>query len=322
MSWLLHRPSFWPEPRDPWSWQRALTRLVEVEPLPDPWPCWERHLRRTLSRRSVAGLYGLRTRATSGEVIGLGLLARDEDGWRVGSAGRALLEESREQYPRSLAELLVRRSAWVRLALSGLSRGAWLLPRGVAAHGGARIRVGVDLTMPPSALSPLPRPSVLLGDLFEPGVEDLQTAAPIESLSALHAPLHLLHAHGWLDAHGFVRLPDALAATLHLESPAAMLRRITDEEADARGFAAFNRVARRLWTEIYGSQPNGELDGWADEVLGGAIERGSIEVSSWSPGQPRHGRGLRGDRDRKLVRWTVHDDFALSSSSTRSEGAR
>jgi hypothetical protein len=35
-------------------------------------------------------------------------------------------------------------------------------------------------------------------------------------------------------------------------------------------------------------------------------------VHEWAPGQPRHGRGLFGDRDRKLVRWTVHDDFVPS----------
>ena len=64
-----------------------------------------------------------------------------------------------------------------------------------------------------------------------------------------------------------------------------------------------------LWRVLYPGRAAVALDAWADRVVGDGISRGHIEVHAWAPGQPRHGRGHGGDRDKKLVNWTVHDDF-------------
>jgi hypothetical protein len=45
-------------------------------------------------------------------------------------------------------------------------------------------------------------------------------------------------------------------------------------------------------------------------------------VEAWGPGQPRHGRGFLGDRERKLVRWTIHDDFSLAQETNDPETER
>jgi hypothetical protein len=313
MSWRLHRPSFWPEPGDPWAWQRALAVLRQAQPVPDPWPCWEQHLRGKLSRRAVPGLFGLRAAPAPPTVLGMGLLSHDPDGWRVNIIGEALIGADRDSFPLLLAEQLVRRSAWVRLALQELARGRWTLPRGIAPLlAGRQMRAGEDLTVPADANSALPEAAALLGDLAASTSIELRTEAPVASLSALHSPLYLLYTLGWLDAAGQVRLPDPLMASLRTEAAAGILRRITEEERDGRGFVPISRAARRLWAEVHGAEPPRSVDAWVDQVFGAAIASGAIEVDAWLPGQPRHGRGLFGDRDRKLVRWTIHDDFTLS----------
>jgi hypothetical protein len=48
---------------------------------------------------------------------------------------------------------------------------------------------------------------------------------------------------------------------------------------------------------------------WMDTVMQAAMDRGAIEILAAEPGQSRHGRGLFGDRQRKLVKWVIHDDF-------------
>ena len=48
---------------------------------------------------------------------------------------------------------------------------------------------------------------------------------------------------------------------------------------------------------------------WMDALMSCAMEKGAIEILAAEPGQARHGRGLFGDRQRKLARWVVHEDF-------------
>lgn len=114
-----------------------------------------------------------------------------------------------------------------------------------------------------------------------------------------------------LSENGEPVLPPDIAHELLPPTPAALLRRITREEADPAGFVPLERVASRLangWLvlEVYAGHE------WSDRVFGRAFDAGTIEVHEWAPGQPRHGRGFLGDRSRKLVRWTIHDDFTLS----------
>ncbi len=327
MTWLLLRPSFWPEPRDPWAWQRTLRTLAAAAPVPDPWPCWNQTLGKALSRRSVAGLYGLRSRAKPKAVLGIGLLRQGEHGWVLDPAAAGLVELRRGDFQAGLAEILVRRSAWVRLALVELANRRWTLPRGaVPLQARRQMRVGDDLRVPGNALGELPDAARLLGDLGLEQVPEstqdrsIETKVAVAALSALHAPLYLLHAMGWLDHAGRPTLPDDLAASLGLESPAAALRRIAAEEQDTGGFVPVARVAARLRSAVCSDGRSGDLAAWTDGVIGGAIETGAIEIHAWAPGQPRHGRGLYGDRDRKLVRWTVHDDLELTAPTTDRTG--
>lgn len=310
MTVLLARPSFWTEPRDPWAWQRALRIVAELGRVDDPWPTWEGPLRKTLSRRAIAGLYGLKITPLPGVWLGTGLLVALDTGWGVHPDAQHLVSADRDAFQVGLARWLVERSPWARLALVRLAAGSWTLPRGVAPLLAARsLRVGEDLIVPgegfhaqlPAALSGVSRA--------------LQPAVDAKALAPLHAPLYLFHVLNWLDAAGRPSLPSEVRRTLLPEAPAEMLRRVTDEEADGRGFVALERAGRRLWATLNGQEAPSNLAAWIDQVFGEAIARGAIEVHAWAPGQPRHGRGLHGDRDRKLVRWTIHDDFDLSGGA-------
>lgn len=299
-------PSFWSEPRDPWAWQRALRRVAERGHVGDPWPAWEGTLRDLLTRRAVPGLYGLKARPAPGVWLGTGLLVAAESGWVVAPDAAGLVHADRAAFQEDLARWLVERSPWVRLAVSRLGAGAWRLPRGVAPLLASRaMRVGDDLEVPAGVLTE-ELPATLTGV----GVT-LRLTDDARTLAALHAPLYLLYAIGWLDVQGRPTLPADLQRSLLPESPAALLRRVSQEEADAGGYAPLERVARRLWSLVHAEPAPRELGAWIDQVFGLAIERGTIEIQAWAPGQPRHGRGLHGDRDKKLVRWTVHDDFVL-----------
>ncbi len=310
-SLLLRPPSFWTEARDPWAWQRALQILARLDVVPDPRPAWRTHLRDHLSRRAVPGLYGLRSVPAPARLLGIGLLRHDGQGWSLTDEADGLANCDRDVFLEALAPLLVRRSPWLRLALRGLVKGSWTWAGGPLPWTvGRRLTIGADLHLPPDAMKRLLPPSDLLGDLWEPGRPDrVHTTAAPSTLSALCGPLYLLHARGWLNASGQPTLPDALAAHLGLEPPAAALRRLTLEAADDRGFAPYQPLMLALWRVLYPGRAAVALDAWADRVVGDGISRGHIEVHAWAPGQPRHGRGHGGDRDKKLVRWTVHDDF-------------
>lgn len=316
MKWFLHTPSFWPEQRDPWAWQRVLRLLSKHTPLPAPWPCWEEHLKGLISRRAVSGLYGLKEAPAPPTLLGAGFLVATSEGWVLEDATQALLEADREGFQEELADWLVRRSAWLRLALRGIAAGSWSFPVGFEVLRSYRhLRIETDLRVPKNALDILPSPNVLLGELAAEDVQVIETKASLTSLSALHSPLYLLHSLGWLTKEGRLSLPDRLAETLSIESPASILRRITKEAADRAGFVAFHQVLHRFWSAWHGSKPNGTIGSWGDRIFQQAFDSGSIEVEAWLPGQPRHGRGFLGDRERKLVRWIIHDDFTLTQTN-------
>lgn len=322
MTWWLALPSFWPEPHDPWAWQRALRAIAAVAPVPDPRPCWQRVLPETLSRRSVPGLYGLRAHPAPAVILGIGLLDHQGvEGWSLSTIGQELVSLDRDSFAARLGDVLVRRSAWVRLTLRELAAARWQMPRGVAPLVARRqLRVNEDLIVPRQALRELPQAKVLLGELFNADVDEVQTSAETAALSALHAPLYLLHVFGWIGADGRPTLPDGHAGSLEIESTAAILRRITKEEQDPLGFVPVAKVASRLWSTVRGNGTERDVDAWTDAVIGGAIEAGTIEVHAWAAGQPRHGRGLYGDRDRKLVYWTIHEDFELPPARAHRSG--
>lgn len=310
MTVLLARPSFWTEPRDPWAWQRALRIVAALGRVDDPWPAWEGPLRGTLPRRAMPGLYGLKEKPRPGIWLGTGLIVALEGNWVVHPDAQHLIAADRDTFQVELARWLVERSPWVRLALARLALGTWTLPRGVAPLLAARaLRVGEDLIVPDEGLhAELPAALTGVGLTLQPVVDT-------KALSPLHAPLYLLHVLDWLDAGGRPSLPPGLHASLLPETPAAVLRRVSNEDADARGFVPIERAGRRLWTTLNSQEAPRNLAAWIDRVFGEAIARGAIEVHAWAPGQPRHGRGLHGDRDRKLVRWTIHDDFTLSGGA-------
>jgi hypothetical protein len=306
MTGVLARPAFWTEPRDPWAWQRALRKVADLGGVPDPWPAWEGPLRELLPRRAIPGLYGWKETPAPGTWLGTGLLAWDGQQWGLHPEAGHLVDADREGFQRDLARWLVAHSPWVRLALTRLATRAWTLPRGpVPLHAARALHVREDLdvgagrvraTLPPAASG--------VGRALWVDVEAC-------TLAPLCAPLYLLRALGWLDAVGRPTLPAELRAAILPDAPSEVLRRVSDAQADARGFVALERAARGLWASLHGEDAPSDLSRWSDAVFGAAIARGSIEVHEWAPGQPRHGRGLLGDRDRKLVRWTIHDDFEL-----------
>lgn len=304
MSTLLGRPSFWSEPRDPWAWQRAL-RALAAKPVGDPTSCWDSRLRGILPRNAVAGLFGWKIKPRPGVLLGVGLLLAAEGGWTLAPAGRVLVDAARNDFPTMLADCLVRRSFWVRLALRRLGEGRWRFPHGTAPLRGGALRVDRDLELNSHDLS---RCHELHLGSWAPAIGLVRVRRHV--LSALHAPLHLLLELGLLSEEGRPVLPADLADELLPSTPAALLRRITNEEADPSGFVPLERVAARLAMGWLGGGSRAGHE-WSDRVFGRAFDTGTIEVHEWAPGQPRHGRGFRGDRARKLVRWAIHDDFTL-----------
>ncbi|MBL9106389.1 MAG: hypothetical protein JNL82_36035 [Myxococcales bacterium] len=306
MTGVLARPAFWTEPRDPWAWQRALRRVAEIGGVPDPWPAWEGPLRELLPRRAVQGLYGWKTVPSPGTWLGTGFLSWDGQRWSIHPDARVLVDVDRKDFERALACWLVARSPWVRLLLTRLSTRAWTLPRGTAPlHAARALRVPEDLDVGVKRFRvTLPRTDSGVGHALRVDVQD-------RALAPLHAPLYLLHALGWLDAVGRPTLPTDLRVVLLPDAPSELLRRVSVAEADARGFVPLERAARGLWAALHGKEEPSDLAAWSDAVFGAAVARGTIEVHEWAPGQPRHGRGHLGDRDRKLVRWTIHDDFDI-----------
>jgi len=343
---LIGRCSFWPEARDPEAWLRALATLADAAQTgtlawPHPRALGDTVLRGHLSRRGVPGLFGLDSAAAPAVLLGVGLLEWDAEHatWKLSTEARELLSVWRtgdhRQAMEQLSTLLLRRSAWLRLATIKLQSGAWQLCRWdeIKASNG-QLRVGKTL---------------LLGDDADPtgwllGIEDAvlgawwpelsplqqckvmihapKTAKPDDglSLSPLKSPFYLLDSLGWLDFDGRLCLPASLAHETFLDgltgskpSPTVLLNQATAAMSDHRGVFPLEPVMLRfaqtfdLFPHPAAKEP--AFMAWTDRLLGESFHTGAIELLSSEPGQPRHGRGLFGDSQQKLLRWRVHEGF-------------
>jgi hypothetical protein len=327
-------------------WLRALAELdrllrqAQPPALAGPWPTWERHLRRQLSRRSVPGLFGLATDGLHQRLWGVGFLhiAMSSASWTMAKETEEVLGPWQKgriaDALHALAIHLLRRSVWLRLLLLRLASGHWEL-RGWdrLRQGNDRLREGVHLVfleeqtwghwftgIETECLGPWQAPlAEACGHLgFRLAAPQAAEHSEEFSWSPLQAPLYLLDSLNWLTGEGRLRLPDDLAGDPHLavlipcgEAPARWMREATAALADFRGFAPVEAVLHNLAGRA--GNPERADDAcfreWADALLGQAIEAGAIEVEAAEPGQARHGRGLLGDRQRRLVRWHIHDNF-------------
>jgi hypothetical protein len=138
------------------------------------------------------------------------------------------------------------------------------------------------------------------------------------SWAPFKAPLYLFDYLGWLVEDGHLRIPPDVLKTAGIEtgnkepkSASALLRDITERNADLRGFVAVEKVLRELHGKIHPGRntDSDEFAAWMDALMSCALEKGAIEILAAEPGQARHGRGLFGDRQRKLARWVIHEDF-------------
>jgi hypothetical protein len=344
---LIGRCSFWPEARDPEAWLRALAALAQAaeksgtKTWTSPRSMGNTGLRGHLSRRGVPGLFGLDDSAASAVLLGVGFLelSAERSIWQLSTEAQQLLRSwqtpDHRQAMEQLALYLLCRSAWLRLAVLKFQSGAWQLcnwDKLKASNG--QLRVGKSLLLANEA-----DPATWLPGIEEPvlgawwqqlphdspvtvQVHAPKTAKPDDglSLSPLKSPLYLLDSLGWLDSSGRLRLPASLAQQPFLSSLtgartsfASVLDRLTTTFGDHRGVFPLEPVMLRF-AEALGVFPHPVANdpafiAWTDRLLSESFRVGAIELFSAEPGQPRHGRGLFGDAQQKLLRWRVHEGF-------------
>jgi hypothetical protein len=337
----LARPSFWPEARDPEAWLRALAELDRITgasdmPIAGPWSSWEHHLANLLPRRSVAGLFGCVQEDGPVHLWGVGLVGPvgDRSGWRLAGPARDVLELWRARRIgaalEALAAHLLRSSVWLRTVLIRLAGGDWRI-RGWdrLRRGRGQLLAGTHLLMeknlyPETWWSGIEREALgtwtdTLGAGGGPVAIEQDTSREL-SWAPVRAPLELLDALGWWSAESGLQVPQPLAAERRLNAlqagrgtPSSRLRAATVARADIRGLSPLEPVLR----DLAGTRETGPAFArWADALLGRAIDAGAIELVAAEPGQARHGRGLFGDRRRRLVRWHIHDDFDAIFNAT------
>ena len=276
-----------------------------------------------------------------GILHGVGLLEMNADRsvWQLSTDAQNLLTawqaKDHGQAMEQLALWLLRRSVWLRLAVLKLQSGAWQLVRWdkLKASNG-QLRVGETLLLgndadPGAWLSGIEETA--LGDWWPQlshetpvtvRVHAPKTAKPDDglSLSPLKSPLYLLDSLDWLDASGRLRLPAALAQEPLLSSlvgslPSAtlLLNQLTTEIGDHRDVFPLEpvmlRFARALGVFSHPAANDPAFIAWTDRLLSESFRVGAIELFAAEPGQPRHGRGLFGDAQQKLLRWRVHEGF-------------
>ncbi|MBD2487169.1 hypothetical protein [Aulosira sp. FACHB-615] len=337
MSILLAPPSFWSEPRDPEAWLRALAILAKSETtiFSGYWSTWEQHLTNTLSRRSTPGLFGLDSTSKPAKILGVGFLEQipASKHWKLSDEAQLLLnlwrDNDTQKTLEALAVHLLKWSVWLRILLLHLTLGDWQL-----IHWQKPIQVnstspnwtkdienaslGAWLT---SSSSPLLQKKQSINTRFKSNNSynlDIKITQNKLSLTSLKAPLYLLDSMGWL-RNGQLILPSYLAQQPEIailspftNSPSTQLQSATSTYADIRGFSPVEPVMRSLAkkTAIAPALETGSsFEKWMDELLGAALTKGAIELHAAEPGQARHGRGLFGDRQRKLVNWSIHPEF-------------
>ena len=338
----LERPSFWTEDRDPECWYRGLKALAIVENEEGvirgtPRSIWQKNLKQIMSRRSVLGLFGLVPDREENLLLGAGFLKyhQDKKGWKLAEFSKPLVAEALEDREalNRLGVVLLQQSPWIRLLVIRLMQRDWGLSKWRTLRDGrGKLKAGSNLFLhrfsnkrdwflgiehlcangwlqnDGSEVSIHLHPDVLLRD----SRRDDFSWAPFK------APLYLFDYLGWLVNEGDLQIPSSVLNTTGLENnpresitASALLRDITERQADLRGFFPVERVLRELHGKTH-PDPNTHFEDfalWMDTLMSSATEKGAIEILAAEPGQARHGRGLFGDRQRKLVKWMVHDDF-------------
>ena len=338
----LERPSFWTEDRDPECWYRGLKALAIVEneegvTRGTPRSIWQKNLKQIMSRRSVLGLFGLAPDREENLLLGAGFLEYNPEkkGWELAEFSKPLVAkelEDREALNR-LGVVLLQRSPWVRLLVIRLMQRDWGLSKWrTLRDGGGKLKAGSSLILHRFSnerdwflgIEHLCANGWLPNDVAEviirlhPDVLLRDSRRDDFSWAPFKAPLYLFDYLGWLVNDGDLIIPSSVLNIAGMDNSrkesknaSAILRDITEREADLRGFFPVERVLRELHGMIY-PDPNTHFEDfalWMDALISSATEKGAVEILAAEPGQARHGRGLFGDRQRKLVKWIVHEDF-------------
>ena len=260
--------------------------------------------------------------------------------WQLSAAARDLVttwqNASHRQAVEKLALFLLGHSVWLRLALLKLQSGAWSIPDwDKVKSSNGQFQVGQSLLLgddadPAAWLCGLEEtalgawwPLLSQDDPVTVQIHAPKTAKPDDglSLSPLKSPLYLLDSLSWLDSAGRLRLPAALEGSepfldslvRRRPSAAALLDESAAAFADHRGTFPLEPVLLRF-AHTLGLFPDPAANdsafiAWGDKLLAEAMQSGVIELFSSEPGQARHGRGLFGDSQQKLIRWRVHEGF-------------
>jgi hypothetical protein len=341
---FIGRCSFWPEARDPEAWLRALAKLEAEGQKPgakwtSPRTVGNTVLRGTISRRAVPGLFGLEPNKTASVLHGVGFLEHGEESktWHLVDAAlgftRCWREGNKERALNLLAEHLLRRSVWLRLALLRIRDGTWGIKSWRKLHGSnaqLKLRDACSAQSPESWLKGIEEkalgawwPEVSANQAcLQVIIRAPKTKKPEDglSISPLKSPFYLLDSLGWLNETGCLRLPAQLAGDPELavlcgqmESLTRLLQAECEKIADSRGAFALEPAMLKFGqvTGVFptASRTDSEFIAWTDQLLSTAIEAGAIELLSAEPGQPRHGRGLFGNSKKQLVRWRIHPEF-------------
>ena len=283
-------------------------------------------------------------------LLGVGLLElnADHSAWQLTADAQNLLTTwqaaDHRQAMEQLATFQLCRSVWLRLALLKLQSGAWQLvnwDKLKAANG--QLRVGKTLSLgndtnPTAWLSGIEEtalgawwPQLSHESPVTVRIHAPKTAKPDDglSLSPLKSPLYLLDSLGWLDATGRLQLPASLANESFLNrlvgskpSATLLLNQATAAFSDHRGVFPLEpvmlRFASALGVVSHPVPQDSALIAWTDALLTESFRVGALELFSAEPGQPRHGRGLFGDAQQKLLRWRVHEGFDVLCASVAS----
>jgi hypothetical protein len=343
----LERPSFWTEIRDPECWYRGLKVLARVEQEESiihgtPRSLWQRHLKQVLSRRSILGLFGMASDPEQNFLLGAGFLQfnPDKNGWQLAAGSKPLVTEvlqkplEDKKILKRLGIALLKQSPWIRLLVFRLTEGDWSLSGwNHLRDGNGKLKAGVSLILHRNSeendwfsgieqfctthwfSSEQPVTTIRL----HPDVKSRDSRRDDFSWAPFKAPLYLFDYLGWLTGEGVLKIPSDVLKITGIKNEnkgrmdvTAIFRDITKRHADLRGFVAVEKVLREFYENIYPDQnPNAdEFVVWMDGLMSCAMKKGAIEILAAEPGQARHGRGILGDRQRKLAKWVIHEDFS------------
>ncbi len=87
----------------------------------------------------------------------------------------------------------------------------------------------------------------------------------------------------------------------HLMKDTDILRNIIEEYQDIRGFFPVELVGETLKSQI-APQNKESIGKWIDHYFMEGINIGKFKLIDWEQGQPRHGRGLLGDKGKQLIK--------------------